>query len=80
MSGQALSKALRHRFETIRRAELERLDKKLRGLSAEDRLHVDTITASVIHAIACVPDRALDGEVGQHHLDRVAELFALTSD
>jgi glutamyl-tRNA reductase len=79
MSGQALSKALRHRFETIRQAELQRLEKKLRGLSAEDRFHLEAITASVIQAIAGVPDRALAGEVGQHHVDRVAELFALKS-
>lgn len=77
MSGQALSKALRHRFETIRQSELERLGKKLRGLSAEDRSHLDAITASVIQAIAGVPERALAGDVGQDHLDRVAQLFAL---
>lgn len=77
MSGQALSKALRHRFEAIRRAELERLDKKLRGLTPEDRDHVDAITAAVIQAIAGVPDRALERPVEQDHLDLVAELFAL---
>jgi glutamyl-tRNA reductase len=77
MSGRALSDALRQRFESIRQAELERLDKKLRGLSPEDRSHVDAITASVIEAIAGVPDRALSGDVGQHHVDRVAQLFAL---
>jgi glutamyl-tRNA reductase len=77
MSGQALSAALRHRFETIRRAEMQRLDKKLRGLSPDERSHVDSITASVIQAIAGVSDRALAGGVGQDHVDRVAELFAL---
>ena len=77
MSGQALSRALRHRFETIRRTELQRLDKKLRGLSPEDRSHLDAITASVIQAIAGVPDTALAGDVGQDHVDRVAQLFAL---
>ena len=77
MSGPGLSKALRRRFETIRRAELERLDKKLRSLTAEDRHHVEAITAAVIQAIAGVPDRALTGSIGQEHLDAVAQLFAL---
>jgi glutamyl-tRNA reductase len=76
MSGPGLSKALRTRFEGIRRAELERLEKKLRGLTAEDRDHVEAITASVIQAIACVPDPALN-DAGQKHLDAVAQLFAL---
>jgi glutamyl-tRNA reductase len=77
MSGPGLSKALRHRFETIRQAELERLDKKLRGLTTEDRHHVYAITAAVVQAIAGVPDRVLTQNVGQEHLDAVAQLFAL---
>ena len=77
MSGPGLSKALRHRFETIRQAELERLDKKMRGLTAEDRRHVDAITAAVVQAIAGVPDRALTQNIGQEHLNAVAQLFAL---
>jgi glutamyl-tRNA reductase len=77
MSGQALSQALRQRFETIRRSELQRLDKKLRSLSPEDRSHLEAITASVVHAIAGVPDGALAGDLGQDHVDRVARLFAL---
>ena len=41
MSGPTASQALQHRFDAIRRAELERLKKKLAGLSDADRAFVD---------------------------------------
>jgi glutamyl-tRNA reductase len=77
MSGPTVSAALRHRFEAIRRAELERLDKKLRGLSAEDRRSVEVITADVIRAIACGPERALHEGTPKPALEAVVKLFAL---
>ena len=77
MSGPTISVALRHRFEAIRRAELERLDKKLRGLSDEDRRSIEVITADVIRAIACVPERALHQGPPEPALDAVVKLFAL---
>ena len=52
MSGRTVSLAMRERFESIRRVELERLGrKKLRGLTDDQRESVDTITAEVTRAI-----------------------------
>ncbi|MBZ5556266.1 MAG: hypothetical protein LAO77_03220 [Acidobacteriia bacterium] len=77
MSGPTVSVALRHRFDAIRRAELERLDKKLRGLSEDDRRSVEAITADIIHAIARVPERALGEDTPKPALDAVVRLFEL---
>jgi glutamyl-tRNA reductase len=75
-----VSVALRHRFESIRRAELERLDKKLRGLSEDDRRSIDVITADVIRAIACVPERALHENAPTPAVEALATLFELRTE
>lgn len=72
-----VSRALRARFETIRQAELARLDKKLRGLTEGDRQSVEAITAEVIHAITCVPERAIDDDTPPHALEALIRLFEL---
>jgi glutamyl-tRNA reductase len=77
MSGTGVSRALHDRFESIRRAEIERLGKKLRGLTDEERRVVDAITADIVHAIAGVPARVLGGENPQPAVDALVHLFAL---
>jgi glutamyl-tRNA reductase len=77
MSGPAVSVALRDRFDTIRRAEIGRLDKKLRGLSEDDRRSIEVITADVIRAIACVPERALHEERSEPAAQAMVRLFDL---
>ncbi len=77
MSGTHVSRALQHRFDAIRRSELERLKKKLGGLSDEERERVETITADIVNAIARVPARALADEVPMPALDALVRLFAL---
>lgn len=77
MSGRGVSRALHDRFETIRRSEIERLAKKLRGLTEEERRLVDAVTADIIHAIARVPEHALIGEAPQPAVDVVVRLFGL---
>lgn len=77
MSGRTVSRALRQRFEAIRRSELARLDKKLRSLTDDDRRSVEAITADIIHAIACVPDLALASDVPPPSLEALVRLFAL---
>ena len=76
MSGPTVSRALHDRFEAIRRAELERLKKKLGGLSDEDRRHVETITADIIHAIARLPAQALSN-AQPRALEALVRVFAL---
>ena len=77
MSGGNVSRALQDRFEAIRQSEVERLDKKLRGLSDDHRRLVEAITADVVQAIAGVPAAALSEEVPEPALQAVVRLFAL---
>jgi len=77
MSGRMVSRALQARFETIRQSELTRLDKKLRGLSETDRLSIEALTAAVIHAIARVPEHAIDEATQPQALEALVRLFEL---
>ena len=77
MSGGVISQALRDRFESIRLSEVERLEKKLRGLSDDERRVVEAITAEVVQAIAGVPARAPADETAEPALEAVVRLFAL---
>ena len=77
MSGGIVRQALQDRFESIRQAEVDRLEKKLRGLSEDERRIVEAITADVVGAIARVPARALADEVPEPALAAFAQLFAL---
>ena len=76
MSGPCASRALRERFETIRRAEIERLTKKLRGLSDDERRSVEAITKDVIHALVRVPERVL-AESSEPAAQALVRLFGL---
>jgi glutamyl-tRNA reductase len=77
MSGGIVSQALRDRFESIRQSEVERLEKKLRGLSVDDRRVVESITSEIVQAIAGVPARVLAEEHHEPALEAVVRLFAL---
>jgi glutamyl-tRNA reductase len=77
MSGSCASRALRERFETIRRAEIERLTKKLRGLSDDERRSVEAITVDVIHALVRVPERVLAAESSEPAAHALVRLFGL---
>jgi glutamyl-tRNA reductase len=72
-----VSRALHARFESIRESELARLEKKLRGLTADDRRAVEAITAEVIHAIVRVPQQAIEHDTPPHALEALIELFGL---
>jgi len=75
-----VSRALRARFETIRQSELVRLDRKLRGLTDDERRSVEAITAEVIHAISCVPERTIDDDTPPRALEALIELFGLRTE
>jgi glutamyl-tRNA reductase len=77
MSGLAVSQALCERFEAIRRQEVERLKKKLRGLSDDDRQSVEAITAAIVRAIAAVPREALEADAAPPAIDVLVRVFAL---
>ena len=77
MSGPTASQALQHRFDAIRRAELERLKKKLAGLSDADRAFVDQITADVVGALTRGPEKALAEGSPVINVEALVRLFAL---
>jgi len=77
MSGTGVSRALRDRFEVIRRSEIERLQKKMRSLTDDERRLIDAVTADVVHAIARVPERTVKGDAPQTAIDAVFKLFQL---
>lgn len=77
MSGLTASRALADRFSAIHRAEIGRLEKKLRGFTDEDRRAVEALTADVIQAIARVPAEQLTGDVPPLAVAAVVRLFAL---
>ena len=74
--------ALRQRFETIRRSELERLDFKLSTLDPEARARVDDITRLIVEKLLLTPTEQLkalrDAEALNTHTDALARLFGLT--
>ncbi len=76
MSGSTASQALHDRFESIRRAELERLKKKLGGLTEADRQFIHQITTDVVDALASGPRRAL-AEESPIAVEALVRLFAL---
>ena len=77
MSGPTVGRALHDRFDAIRRAELERLQRKLAGLTAADRQFVHEITSEVVNALARGPEQALAGEASPIAVDVLVRLFAL---
>ena len=77
MSGSCATRALRDRFETIRQAEIERLTKKFRGLSDDERRSVEAITKDVIHALVRVPERVLAAESSEPAARALVRLFGL---
>ena len=73
--------ALRQRFETIRRSELQRLETKLAGLPPEVRGRIDEITRLMIEKLLLTPTEQLktlgDTEIVGQYTDALTRLFAL---
>ena len=77
MSGIVVGRALRDRFESIRQNELERLQKKMRGLPDDQRQSVEDITMDVVQAFASGAERALAQDLPPPALAALVRLFAL---
>ena len=77
MSGSTASQALHDRFDAIRRTELERLKRKLGGLTEADRQSIHQITTDVVDALARGPERALAHDPPSMAIEAVVRLFAL---
>ncbi len=76
--------ALRHRFESIRKAELQRLNGKLASLSPEARERVEEVTRLMIEKLLLDPTEALkalpDQDTQAAYTDVVNRLFRLRED
>lgn len=76
--------ALRQRFETIRRSELERLQSKLSGLSPEARGRVDEVTRLLVEKLLITPTEQLkstsDPDRVRAYADALTRLFALDAE
>jgi glutamyl-tRNA reductase len=77
MNGLTASRALLDRFSAIHRSEIGRLDKKLRGLTDDDRRIVEALTADIILAIAHGPSQRLAGDSSPLAVTAVVKLFKL---
>jgi len=73
--------ALRQRFDAIRRAELQRLDGKLAGLSPDARARVDEVTRLIVEKLLLEPTEQLkalpDEETQVAYTEAVNRLFRL---
>ena len=73
--------ALRQRFETIRRSELERLEFKLAALTPEARARVDEITHLIVEKLLLMPTEQLkslgDSETVGAYAEALTRLFGL---
>jgi glutamyl-tRNA reductase len=76
--------ALRERFETIRRAELERLDFKLSTLPPDARARVDEITHLIVEKLLLTPTEQLkslsDADTVGAYSEALTRLFGLGED
>ncbi len=76
--------ALRQRFESIRRAELERLQPKLAGLPPEARARVDDVTRLLVEKLLITPTEQLkttaDANRVREYSDALTRLFALDEE
>lgn len=74
-----LGHALRERFETVSRMELQRLRRKTASLAPEHRAEVDALTLEVAQRMAQRLDAALGSAGGGELADVVMRLFAVTA-
>ena len=76
--------ALRQRFESIRRSELQRLEGKLGALSPEARARVDEVTRLIVEKLLLEPTEQLkalpDEETQAAYTEAVSRLFKLQDE
>lgn len=78
MSGEMVGDALQEHFGAVCREELERLRRKLVGLSDTERESAEAIIADVIGALTREPSQMLADEPPHPAaIDAIVQLFAL---
>lgn len=79
MSGGMVRDALQERFDAVCREELDRLRRKLIGLSDDERACAEAVIADVIGALARPAERLVDDPPHPAAIDAIVRLFALDS-
>ena len=79
MSGGMVRDALQEHFDAVCREELDRLRRKLVGLSDDERACAETVIADVIGALARTSVQRLEDDTPPHPaaIDAIVHLFAL---
>ncbi len=76
--------ALRRRFESVRQAELTRLESKLNRLSPEARARVEEVTQLVVQKLLLTPTERLkataDEATAAQYAEVITQLFDLAAD
>jgi hypothetical protein len=72
-----VSQALRERFESVARTELQRLRKKTAALSEAERAELEAISVRVAQALASQFEQGIDGPDGARLEDVVTRIFVL---
>jgi glutamyl-tRNA reductase len=72
-----VSQALRQKFESVARAELQRLKKKTATLNEDDRAQLEAISVHVAQALAAEFEQGIDGPDGARLERVVSEIFVL---
>jgi glutamyl-tRNA reductase len=76
--------ALRQRFESIRKSELERLDSKLTALPPDARARVDEVTRLIVEKLLLHPTEQLktadDGQLASQYAELLTRLFGLDAE
>lgn len=80
MSGGMARDALQEHFDAVCREELDRLRRKLAGLTDDERSSAEMVIADVIGAMAKTSvERLSDEEPYRGTIDAIVHLFALDS-
>jgi glutamyl-tRNA reductase len=72
-----VSQALRARFESVARAELQRMKKKTASMSDEERAELEAISVQVAQALAAQFEQGIDGPDGERLEGVVSRIFVL---
>ena len=72
-----VSQALRDRFESVARAELQRMKKKTAALSDAERAQLEAISVHVVQALAAQFEQGIEGPDGARLETVVSRIFVL---
>ena len=72
-----ITQALRAKFESVARAELQRMKKKTASMSEEERAQIEAISVHVAQALAAQFEQGIDGPDGARLEGVVSKIFVL---